>query len=55
MRLRETSADQFDAIRRVEPSQGNLWIGTATNDGVKSWRVINSGTQLALALLTQSS
>ena len=46
--LYDTSGGEFDAIRRILPNQGNLWIGTTTSDEVKSWRVINSGTKLAI-------
>ena len=31
------------------PSQGNLWSGTTTHDEARSWRVIDSGTQLAFS------
>ncbi len=35
---------EFNAIRGVVLIQGSLWIGMTTNDEVKSWCVIGSGT-----------
>ena len=55
LRLHDTSADEFDAIRGIVPSQDNLWIKTTTNDAVKSWIVIDSGTQLALVSLASGN